>query len=64
MAIGDLLDDYHEIYIYNRELRNAIRGGWTCARERVLHIFSSLSPVAKVHDFQLCIIAKWITYCC
>ena len=27
-------------------------------------IFSLLSPVSKVHDFQLCIIAKWITYCC
>ena len=27
-------------------------GGWTRARERVL-LFSSLSPVTKVHDFQL-----------
>ena len=28
--------------------------GWTRARERVLHTFSSLSPVAKVYDFPLC----------
>ena len=31
------------------------RGGWTRAREHVLHIFSLLSPVSKVHDFHLCI---------
>ena len=31
------------------------RGGWTRARERVLHTFSSLSPVAKVHVFQFCL---------
>ena len=27
-------------------------------------IYSAYYPVTKVHDFQLCIIAKWITYCC
>ena len=45
---------------YNISVLSSSRVGWTRACERVLHTFSSLSPVAKVHDFQLCIIAKWI----